>query len=100
MSISNYNKNGYLISNNVITKENCNKIKFFIKKLKKNKKDITDNDHPFSKIKSDKKVIILKNKNLQLFNKLVNLKKILDLAEKISQEKKNISNKSIYKKCF
>ena len=49
MSISNYNKNGYLILNNVITKKNCNKILFIIKKLKKNKKDITDNDHPFSK---------------------------------------------------
>lgn len=98
MNIDNYSKNGYLIINNIITKKNCNKILNIIKKLKKNKKDITDNDHPFSKIKSDKKVIILKNKNLQSFKKLVNLKKILELAEKISHEKKKIFLTKIYTK--
>ena len=100
MSIKNYNRNGYLVVKNIITKKNCNKILNIIKKLKKNKKNTTDNDHPFSKIKNYKKVIILKNKNLISFKKLVNSKKILDLAEKISGKKKIFLTKLYTKNAF
>ena len=98
MYFNNYKKNGYLVVNNILTKKNCDKILKIIKKLKKIKKDTTDNDHPFSDIKNNKKVIILKRKNLASFEKLIDHEKILYFAQKISNDKKKIFLTKIYTK--
>jgi ectoine hydroxylase-related dioxygenase (phytanoyl-CoA dioxygenase family) len=101
--LSQYNKNGYVCFDNIISKTNCSKVREIVKKFqsqkKKKKINQLDKNHPFSSITSNSdKVVILDNKNNEKLNNFINFKKIQKIASFLTKSEMSLWFKKFYPK--
>tara|TARA_Y100000591_G_scaffold314170_1_gene320444 strand:- start:2587 stop:3405 length:819 start_codon:yes stop_codon:yes gene_type:complete len=97
-----YNRNGFIIINNIINKKKCKKVLKLVNEFQKQKKSKKihqlDKNHSFSKIDDTNKVVILDKKNNIILDKYINFKKIELIASSLTNLDMNVWFKKFYPK--
>ena len=102
---SQYNQNGFVIVNNIISKKKCYQILKLVNNFQKQKNlkktHELDKNHSFSKIDNSQKVVILDKKNNKKLDRFKNFKKIELIASYLTNLDMNVWFKKFYpKNCF
>jgi ectoine hydroxylase-related dioxygenase (phytanoyl-CoA dioxygenase family) len=98
---SQYNTNGFICFEKMITTNNCKKIIKIVNRFEKKpskKKNELDKNHSFSKISNSNKVVILDHLNNQKLEKLIDFTKIEKIASRLTNTEMKVWFKKFYPK--